>query len=208
MDVEDPVSEVMREIMEHGLKTGNFDDKVLRERLAESIRKDDAMNPRVIRKKEKQAQKMKARVKGLPSSSESGTESSEDTVPIRMNTGNDAFNPTVLSSVIKKAYEDDTPVYDEVISSKSASTDSENESELVRYMTAMCLKANTQESESQEKEALVEIKKDLDSMGICRDRLLNPAWRSMFLMTNTSEILDERVLNQFLDEYIRTEGNM
>jgi len=210
MDVEeDPVGEVLREIMEHGLKTGNFEDSELTQRLVEKIRRDDALNPRVIRKKEKQAQRTKKRVKGLPSSSESGTESSEEEViPACTRATTDAFNPTVLSSVFKKPYEDDTPVYEEVIPSSSASTNSEDEDDLVRHMTAMCLKTAEQESEREEREALAEIKKELDAMGVCRDRLLNPAWRSIFLMTNSSEILEEEPLAHFLDEYIRTGGNM
>lgn len=209
MDVEeDPVAEVLREIMEHGLKTGNFEDSELTQRLVDKIRRDDALNPRTLRKKDKQAARVKERVKGIPSSSESSDESSEELVSACMRAATDAFNPTVKSSVFKKPFEDDTPVYEEVISSASVSTDSEEECELVRYMTAMCLKTSVQEREDQEKEALAEVKRDLDAMGVCRDRLLNPAWRSMFLMTNASEILDESVLGQFLDEYIRTGGNM
>jgi len=189
MEVEDcSVSESIRQIVEHGLQSGKFDDPALTQQLIKSMRK-----------KEKKAKIRKESVKQASSSS-SGTESSEDTVPIRLYTGNSVFNPTVLSSVVKNKYEDDTPVYEEEISSLEEEETSD-ERDLIRCMAQVCLKTNEDEQMAMKEEALGEIKKDLDDMGLGRDRLFNSAWRSMFIMTNTSDILDEEDLIVFLDKY-------
>jgi len=188
MDVEDcSVSESIRQIVEHGLQSGKFDDPALTQQLIKSMRK-----------KEKNAKIRKECVK--QSSSSSGTESSEDTVPIRLYTGNNVFNPTVLSSVVKNKYEDDTPVYEEEISSLEEEETSD-ERDLVRCMAQVCLKTSEDEQMAMKEEALGEIMKDLDNMGLGRDRLFNSAWRSMFIMTNTSDTLDEDDLIVFLDKY-------
>lgn len=182
------VVESIRQIVEHGLQSGKFDDPRLTQQLIKSMRK-----------KEKAAKIRKERIKQAYSSS-SGSESSEDTVPIRLYTGNTVFNPTVLSSEIKNVYEDDTPVYEEVISSLEEEETSD-ERELIRCMAEVCLKI----SEDEKKEALDEIKRELDAMGVGRDRLFNLAWRSMFIMTNTNDTLDESDLTHFLDQYCLTE---
>lgn len=190
MDVEEcSVTESIRQVVEHGLQTGKFDDPRLTQQLIASMRK-----------KEKAIKIRKERVKRASASSES--ESSEDTVPIRLYTGNDAFNPTVLSSTIKNKYEDDTPVYEEVISSgEEEEEETSDERELIRCMAAVCLKISEDEERTTKEEALAEIKKELDAMGMGRDRLFNLAWRSMFIMTNTSETLNEEDLAVFLDNY-------
>ena len=189
MDVEDcSVSESIRQIVEHGLQSGKFDDPALTQQLIKNMRK-----------KEEKAKIRKECVKRAFSSSSSGTESSEDTVPIRLYTGNTVFNPTVLSSVVKNKYEDDTPVYEEEISSLEEETSDERD--LIRCMAQVCLKTSEDEQKAMKEEALEEIKKDLDAMGLGRDRLFNSGWRSMFIMTNTSDTLDEDDLTVFIDKY-------
>lgn len=191
MEVEEcSVAESIRQVVEHGLQTGKFDDPRLTQQLVKSMRK-----------KEKNAKIHRERVKRACSSSSSGTESSEDTVPIRLYTGNTVFNPTVLSSVVKNKYEDDTPVYEEVISSLEEEEETSDERELIRCMAEVCLRTNEADELAMKNEALREIKRELDAMGVGRDRLFNLAWRSMFIMTNTSETLDENDLTGFLDQY-------
>lgn len=93
------------------------------------------------------------------------------------------FEPRRQISISQPILIDDTPVYNE---------EEEEEEE------------KTTKDESAKEEALKEIKMELDTLGITVNEILNPKWHSVFLMLNTSGVLDERDIKAFLFDYLTT----
>ena len=220
MDVEeeeesvDEVKDVISEILAYGLKHGNVDNPAFQQRLVDAIRKDDAKpvtkkkSAFSLRKQEKKKKAEKARKKEAhDKSGEHASDSSEDTIPIELGTG-DAFSPVTKSSFrhLKNALPDDTPIYekeqdDEVVISGEGETSEDRE--LIESIQKMSLSAE----EKLIKEGLAEIRQQLENGNIPAYRLSDPGWLSAFVTLNTTEVLGEEELNNFIAEYARTRTN-
>lgn len=154
-----------------------------------------------LKKQDKKNRAKRVQSKAADASSGDNVESSEDTCPIEVGT-NDAFAPVSVSSYRHKKNQlpDDTPVYekDEVVISGEGETSEDRE------LLESIQKMNINATDKLIQEGLVEIKNHLDSGCIPAFRFTDPGWRSAFITLNTTEVIGEEELSNFIDEYAKT----
>lgn len=204
---------ITRDIIEHGMRTGNVNDPVLTQRLVDYIAstREKAKQAKPIfssyREKDKRSKKSKRKklppVKGLPSDSTS-SEGDEGGIMPMMNLASPSA-PFTISSKVFKPYDDDTPVYIEKVEEVHISSEGEtsDDRELIQRIKSLNVQSNEREEQTLIKEGLDELRLLLDSSEIPRNHYYDPVWRSAFFSSNETEVLTEEVLSQFIDEYSR-----
>lgn len=207
----DEERELIHDIIAHGMKTGNVNDPGLMKRL-QDMREKEKNNPVKkkklgafsLRKKEKKEKRQKVRAKGPDLDSVSSDSSDSDT-PIRTNI-NSRLGPDLVNSKPKKpAMSNDTPDYgeketEEQVTEISAEDETSDERYLTVQLSALCMK----DENSVVKEALAEIRQQLNDSAIPHDRYYNLAWRSAFFNSNANEIVTKKMLEEFIDDYAST----
>ena len=225
---EDEGAEIMSQIIDHGLKTGNFDEPSLSARLAEYLKKNVdkpvikpkrvSFHPRhndkadsVTLKKEKKKQdkemkklmKQRILVKGLSKSSESDSSEERDYLPL----GKDGpdLRPVVLTSRPQEPLlEDDTPIFndDASIDGGELPCETSGEEAIMLKMAQLCIANKEKILDEQKAEALAEIRRDLKNLPMLDQRIRNDAWRSFFLLSNKNDNVTEEDLLELLQSLL------
>jgi hypothetical protein len=214
---EDEGAEIMSQIIDHGLKTGNFDEPSLSERLRDYLKKNVdkpvikpkkvSFHPRQDTKKQKKlnkAIKQRIPVRGLPKSSESDGSEERDYFPLGQNWPDEG--PVVLSSIPQKPLlEDDTPIFDDdtSIDSDELPYETSGEEAIMLKMAQLCIYNKEKIVDDEKTEVLSEIERDLKNLPMLDQRITNDAWRSFFLLSNKSDIVSEEDLLELLKSFLK-----
>ncbi len=225
MDIET----ITNDIIEHGLKTGNFNDPVLTKRLIDFFEADDKNDMNVHRKKidsfrprslTRILKKKDSRPKKAHSSfssdddskkTSSSSSSSEDDYiawPQRIGmTPQDQYNaPTIISSIPIKPYEDDywrpdMDGKDTTIVDVTDEFDDEGGDDLIEFIERLRISTREKETSRIRDDELAEISKYLDT--VPREIASTEAWLSMFLFSNTSDYVSREDLISLCSQHFQ-----
>lgn len=214
-------SEIMSAIIDHGLKTGDFNEPSLTARLSDFLKRnpDKPVKPKkvsfqtrpAVEKKKRKVRERVRRVKGLSRSisASSGSSSGEEIDFLLLGKNKEEDDrPVIKSSIPYMPLEDDTPIFDHdiLLGEDDLPCETSEEAELLLQLEKLSISQKDKQLQAEKLDALVEIEQDLKRLPQLDERIRNDAWRSFFMLSNTTDNVTEEDLTLLLQSLLCREA--